>query len=69
MGYRLIVERGRYKAELRIEMNGANKKGREMRRQSKCVEGGESSNRMRERGTNRADMSSRQIPKSANEIM
>jgi hypothetical protein len=51
MGYRLIVVRERYKAELRIEMNGE-QEGQEMRRQRKCVEGGESSNRMREEGTN-----------------
>jgi hypothetical protein len=52
MGYRLIVRRGRYKEELRIEMKGAKKKKwREVRRESRCVGGGESSNRMRG-GTN-----------------
>jgi hypothetical protein len=61
MGYRLIVVRGRYKAELRIEMNGE-QKGREMRRQRRCVEGGESSNRMREEGDKCADMSCSERP-------
>jgi len=40
MGYRLIVLRGRYKVEMRREMNGE-QKGREVRRQRECVEGGE----------------------------
>jgi len=44
MGYRLIERGGKCKAELRREKNGK----REMRRLRKCVEGGESSNRMRE---------------------
>jgi hypothetical protein len=40
MGYRLIVLRGRYKGEMKIEMNGE-QKGQEVRRQRKCVGGGE----------------------------
>jgi len=65
MGYRLIKPGKKYKAELWREMDGERKgEKREMRRQRKCVEGGERSNRMGGRGE---DMRWRVRP--PNEIM
>lgn len=66
----LQIDCGTRKIQGRVKdrNEGHEEKWREVRRESKCVGGGESSNRMRE-GDKRADMSCTANPKSANQIM